>query len=242
MKITLLNVFILFVCISPICSQNISVAPNPAYATADLDNLSTHPEDMIAEAFISNNTSDTLFMKWERILDDTPEDWKTAVCDANICVFPDVSSNEFVLYPNETGFSLLVHAYPGGDPSGIFENDVYPGEGEVHLKITNLNDPSDTLVAVYFFTLIGGPILDLVEPELEKINIFPNPAGNYFTLTETKEIQSLIIYNILGHPVKTFAVNVNRQFEIDDLPGGSYFVSLIDKDQKKVKILRLQKH
>ncbi len=233
--------FTISACLNPIIAQNFSVDPNPAYATADLDDFSTQPEDMIAEAFLNNITSDTLFMKWERILDDTHEGWKTAVCDANICVFPEVSFNEFVLYPNESGFSLLVHAYPGGEPGGIFVNGAMPGEGEVHLKVTNLNDPADTLIAVYLFTLTGSPILDLTELELETINIFPNPATDYFTLTETQEIQQLVIYTILGNRVKVFNVNSNQNYNISDLPNGSYFIGLINEEQKTVKTLRFQK-
>jgi hypothetical protein len=241
MKKTLLSVTVLCFCFSFISAQNFNVEPNPAYATADLDDFSTQPEDMIAEAFLNNVTSDTLFMKWERILEDTPEGWKTAVCDANICVFPEVSFNEFVLYPNESEFSLLVHAYPGGEPGGIFVNGAMPGEGEVHLKVTNLNDPADTVIAVYLFTLTGSPILGLAEPELETINIFPNPASDYFSLTETQEIQNLVIYNVLGHQVKTFDVNANRQFDVNDLPNGSYLIGLINKEGRMVKTLRFQK-
>ncbi len=240
------NISLLFFAVITCCvalnAQNFSVEPNPAYAAADLDDFLTQPEDMVAEAFLSNNTSDTLFMKWERILDDTPEGWKTAVCDANICVFPNVNSNEFVLYPNDSGFSLLVHAYPGGQPCCLEETGAVPGEGEVHLKVTNLNDPSDTLTAVYLFTLTGSPILDLAEPKLETINVFPNPASDYFLLTETQEIQNLVIYNALGRQVKTFTVNANRRFEVDDFPKGSYFVNLINKDQKTLKTLHLQKY
>jgi hypothetical protein len=136
---------------------------------------------------------------------------------------------------------MYVEAYPGMYPGGIPQNGAVPGIGEVHLKISNLNDPSDTLIAVYLFTLTGEPILDLTELELIKIGVFPNPASSYFTLTETKEIDRLVIYDILGRKVKTFGVNGNQQFVINDLPAGNYLIDLINKDQKTIKTLRLQK-
>lgn len=223
-------------------AQNFSVEPNPAYAEADLDNPSSQPDFMQALASISNNTSDTLFLKWERVLEDTPDGWKTTVCEPNLCVFPNVNTREFILYPNVIDQAMYVEAYPGMYPGGIPQNGAVPGIGEVHLKISNLNDPSDTLIAVYLFTLVGSPILDLTEPELEQINIFPNPATDYFMLSETKEIDRIIVYNILGQQVKTFEVNGNQYFEINDFPNGNYVINLMNKDQEMLKALRLQKH
>ena len=240
MKNTLLLLFGIILSVSFSKAQNFSVEPNPAYAEADLDDFSTLPEVMQAIAGISNNTSDTLFLRWERIIEETPEGWKTSVCDGEVCLLPDVSVKEFTLYPNVTN-DIWVEAWPGGQPCCLEINGAIPGEGEVQLKITNLNDPSDTLIAVFLFTLTGSPILDLSEIELAQVDIFPNPVLDYVTLTETKGIDRLIIYNVLGRSVKTFDVNANRQFGVGDLPSGSYFVNLIDKDQKTLKTLHLQK-
>jgi hypothetical protein len=87
MKNTLLPIFIVFICLSVLNAQNFSVEPNPAYAEADLNNPSSQPDFMQAFASISNYTSDTLFLNWERVLEDTPDGWKTTVCEPNLCVF-----------------------------------------------------------------------------------------------------------------------------------------------------------
>ena len=226
---------------STVCAQNFTITPNPAFAEANLDEPLTDPADMVAEALISNNTSDTLFLRWDRIVNDRPDGWEISVSDPDIHLLPHVNNKDFILLPNTSEQAISVHAYPGGMPCCLEETGAIPGEGEVHLKISNLNDPSDTLTAVYNFTLIGSPILDLTELELEQINIFPNPASSYFTLSETKEIDRIVVYNILGNLAKAFVVNGNRLFEINDLPNGSYLIRLFSNDQQILKTLHLQK-
>lgn len=223
-------------------AQNYTVTPIPAYGSADLNNPATLPDDVVADAHITNNTSDSLFLRWERIVNDKPESWNTAVCDVNLCYFPSVSTKDFVLPPNFANGQMLVHAYPGKEPGGISENGAVPGEATVKIKISNLNDPADTLITEYYFTVTGDIILGISEVELKKLKIFPNPATNYFRLTETQEIQELVVYNILGRKVRIFDVSSNQNYNISDLPNGVYLVGMIDKNQKTVKTLRLQKH
>lgn len=237
------SLFLIFVLITnTVLAQNYSVSPNPAYGSADLDIPSTQPDDVVAYAYINNLTSDSLFLKWERIENDKPESWETAVCDVNLCYLPHVGTKEFVLPPNLSDGDMLVHTYPGKEPGGIPEYGAVPGEAHVKIKITNLNDPADSLTTEYFFTVTGSPISDISEIELKKLKIFPNPATDHFRLTETTDISQLVIYNILGRAVRTFDVNANQSFTVSDLPNGVYLVALMDASQKPIKTLRLQKH
>ncbi len=225
-----------------VVAQNYTVTPNPASGSADLDNPATLPDDVVAEAHITNNTSDSLFLRWERIINDKPDSWETAVCDVNLCYFPTVSTKEFILPPNFADGQMLVHAYPGKEPGGIDENGAVPGTAHVKIKITNLNDAADSLITEYNITVTGSPITSISEVELKALKIFPNPASGYFRLTETQEIKALVVYNILGRKVRTFDVTSNQSYNISDLPNGVYLVGMIDGDQKTVKTLRMQKH
>ncbi len=242
MKRIILFVLCLSVISSATIAQNYTVSPNPVSASADLDNPNTHPDDVEAHAGISNNTSDTLFMRWERVYNDKPDSWETAVCDVNLCYFPHVSTKDFILTPNLQNGDMIVHAYPGMEPGGIPENGAVPGEATVHIKLSNLNDPTDTLIVVYNFTVTGEAIVSISEVELEAIKIYPNPASDYFQLTETQEIQQLVIYNVLGRIVETFEVNSGQRYDISNLADGIYLVGMVDRDQQTVKTIRLQKH
>lgn len=236
-KIMLLSFFALLIS-SNIVAQSFSVTPNPAFATADLDDISTNPGDLLAPSTISNNAGDTLNIMWERVFEDLPEDWVSAIADPFISYPPFVGTGDFWLLPSESA-ALDVHVFPSGFPGSI--DGAIPGVGEVHLKIINLDDPTDTLIAEYHFTLTGSPVLNLSELELEALDIFPNPASGYFMLKEADKIERVVIYDVLGHEVKSFVVSTGRCFNINELPNGSYFVKLIDRSLKMTKTLRLQK-
>ena len=106
-----------------------------------------------------------------------------------------------------------------------------------------MDDPADTLVAVYNFSVTGSPIADISEVELAALKLYPNPASDFFKITETQEIKELIVYNILGRQVESFVVNGgNQEFDISNLPNGMYLVGMLDKDLETVKTVRLQKH
>ncbi len=216
-----------------VSAQSFTVVPNPANGEADLNDPGTSPEDVVAHSYISNNTSDTLFMKWERVLDDKPECWETAVCDVNLCYFPWVSSKEFTLLPNLSDGDMLVHAYPDG----------YSGESTVKLKIFNLNDPADSVVVTYNFTVAGDVecITNVSRVNIEKPQIYPNPTADYFRLTGAQNVERLVIYDVLGKPVRNMMVTSNQFFNIKDLSSGSYYIVLFDKDKKLMHTLRLHK-
>ncbi len=226
---------------SAVIAQDWFVEPNPAYGEANLDDWLTGPDDIVADAHITNNTSDTIFMRWERVVNIKPESWETAVCDVNLCYLPSASTKDFMLLPDSTG-AMLVHAYSAMLPGGIPENGAVPGVATVMLKISNLNDPADTLIATYTFTLTGEPIVSISEVELEALKIYPNPASDYFRLTRTQEIQQLVVYNILGRQVQTFDIQNGKSYDISNLPSGVYLIAMIDKELDTVKTLRLQKH
>ena len=244
-----MNKYILFliaICVTlstSVIAQNYTVTPIPASGSADLDDPMTNPDDVVAYAKITNNTSDTLFLRWERIMNDKPDSWETAVCDKNLCYFPWVATKDFFLAPNEADQDLLVHASPAMEPGGIPMYGADPGDAIVHLKVSNLNDPADTLIAIYNFSVTGSPIADLTEVELAALKLYPNPASDFFKITETQEIKELAVYNILGRQVESFVVNGgNQEFDISNLPNGMYLVGMMDRDQETVKTVRLQKH
>ena len=137
-KYILLSLVFIVALSTSIVAQNYTVTPNPAAGSADLDNPATNPDDVVAYAKITNNTSDTLFLRWERVMNDKPESWNTAVCDKNLCYFPHVATKDFFLLPNEADQDLLVHAYPAMEPGGIPMYGAEPGDAIVQLKVSNL--------------------------------------------------------------------------------------------------------
>ncbi|MEL6638929.1 MAG: T9SS type A sorting domain-containing protein [Bacteroidota bacterium] len=240
MQRTLLTLLFLVTLLSFSLAQgSFTINPVPALGEADLQDPTTYPGDVIAHAEITNNTSETLMLRWVRTEVDLPDMWATGVCDVNYCYGSEVSRREFELAPNATG-TLDVHAYPSGIPGS--EEGAVPGEAQITVRVVNVNDATDTLTGVYLFDIVDGTT-SIVETEVEQVKLFPNPATNYFELSAnpSQVIRTVAIHNILGRQVSRYPVNDTR-FDIADLPNGMYLVSLLDEQEAILKTMRLQKH
>ena len=69
------------------------------------------------------------------------------------------------------------------------------------------------------------PAVGLASIAQETIGVFPNPASNSLSITSTKNIQVVTIYNALGQAVLTTSPNANNAtVDIAALPNGLYTV------------------
>jgi hypothetical protein len=65
----------------------------------------------------------------------------------------------------------------------------------------------------------------LASAKSEQVGVFPNPTNKSFTITSTKAIQEVTIYNALGQAVLTKAINSNfADMDINTLPNGIYTI------------------
>ena len=176
-------------------AQSMSLSDSPVSGTANLDDMSTNPDDVEAHTTITNNTNQTITLRWERVTNDTPDGWNTAVCDLNQCYFHTVSEQEFEMQPNESG-ELIVHAYPGGGPGQL--DSALPGNGTVELKIVNVDDETDFIMGVFNFTVTGEAIVSISDLEKAAISLYPNPTTDFFRLEGSEHVSNLVVYNILG--------------------------------------------
>lgn len=240
MNKTLLSISFMMVFAAMLTAQSFSIEPIPTLGEANLQDPSTYPGDVVAHAEVINNTSETLNLSWIRTELVMPAGWATGVCDVNYCYDIDVARRDFQLPANSKG-TLDVHGYPGGIP-GSLENGAIPGEAVVHIRVTNKDNPTDTISGVFNFNVTGDPIVSIDEVELKKLSLFPNPTSDYFELSSLidNEIATVAVHNILGSQVRLYNAS-ERRFEVGDLPNGMYLVSLQDEQNAVLKTLRLQK-
>lgn len=218
-------------------SQNYTITPNPVFVEAAVETIG-FPGEIRAESIITNNTSDTLYLKWERIVNDKPECWLTSVFGVWIQAIPTVNSLEFELYPNRAEH-IDVSAFV--DPEG---EGPTAGEAEVVLKITNLNAPSDTLLASYNFSITGDVncITSSSEIGAGHLGIYPNPSSGFFQLSAAGAIKQLKMYDLLGQQVRQFEVTPNQHYDIENLPNGIYWVQLMGRKREVIKTIKFLKH
>ncbi len=217
-------------------AQNFTVTPNPISIEVDL-NTTANPYEIIGESIITNNTSDTLKLKWERIVNDKPDCWETSVFGVWIQSLPHIDSLEFDLNSNNDEL-LNISVF-----TGLMGNDPTTGEAEVVLKITNLYDSTDTLLVEFNFLITGDNncITGVSEIEYESLEVYPNPVNeNIIFESEVIEIESVNIYDLFGNVIMNNSCNSKRcKLSTSKLDNGVYIAEI--KTRTKTLIRKIIK-
>lgn len=220
-----------------IFAQNYTVTPETVEVTINLDTV-PNTIDVRAPAIITNQTDSTLRIKWERILNDKPDCWETAVFGAIIQAAPQVDSFNFDMAPQSEDYLDVFALISFG--TGISHG----GEANVILRLTNLDEPTDTLLVNYHFSVAGGATcLSGTQPltDMHQTVIYPNPVSNNFQLISEIDAYQLDLLGLTGEPLKSWTVQKGLQYDVQDLPAGLYFVQLRDRSGQVMSTRRLVK-
>lgn len=187
-------------------------------------------DEVIAKGTLTNEATDTVRVRWSRNVIELFDGWLTAVCDDNLCYDPSIEDapQDLVIPPGESS-QFNVYIYPLGFSGG---------SAIVEVTATDINDANNTVTGRYEFNTSTTSTAFIATPE---IKIFPNPTTDFISLTETKYIERLVVYNIVGRPVRVFESNYNNTYNVSDLPTGMYLVRLMGKNDKTIKTVRLSK-
>jgi hypothetical protein len=173
--------------------------------------------DVFAGTWIYNlsNRLDTIV--WTRstnTLGDTA--WTSAVCDILLCHPPDVSTNEFEMASNDSGY-LSFHFYPNNKR----------GNGQMVVEFYRKSAPSIKTEITTNVTIWGA--VNIESRTYRTDFIHPNPAKNTFQLSQTLSNSSKIeIVNGLGQVVLTTTADANHSVDISKLEAGFYQIRVYD--------------
>ncbi|RME94738.1 MAG: T9SS C-terminal target domain-containing protein [Bacteroidetes bacterium] len=193
--------------------------------------------------FVVTNTSTQLLrLRWDREVNFAPYGWETYVCDKEASYPYYVSSNVDPIL----GINLPVELAPG--ESFDFYVTIQPfnrtGQCSIRLAFRAVDVPEKVLAAADIrFTVIDSRDSARLRAGNGRPIIFPNPVSDRFFVDNMPEdLARLEIYNTLGRRVRKFEDPMpGDSFGVTDLPQGVYLVSLIDKDGKTLRTLRLLK-
>jgi len=74
----------------------------------------------------------------------------------------------------------------------------------------------------------------------QALKVFPNPATEYFQLTDKHHsVDQINIYNIVGKKMRTFEVEDDKKYYLDQFPKGMYLVQLVGHNKKVISTQRL---
>ncbi len=229
----------IMITVSLAAQDPVLIAPLTVEETFDVD---LDQSDLSVELYttVTNNSNEPINLRWFRREIERPESWRTQVCDNFQCwVFKAYSnfdpelgtSDPFVLQPGES-FEVIFYVWPFGTA----------GTGSYALDFSLVENPDSVLAVVNYNVGINTTITSSQDIKREPtFRLYPNPATDYFQLTDSDGIAYLRIYNVLGKPVNEFEVSTDRRYPVYDLPAGVYLVSLHDRKGEIIRTLRLRK-
>ena len=188
--------------------------------------------DVVGKGTLKNESDQAVTVMWKRTIVELTEGWETAVCDKNLCYIPtfgetsEDTGTHLVLDPGEES-NFDIHVYPNG----------IEGAAIVDLTATDINNSENTVTGRYTFNQTTTSTRFSTQ---SAIKIYPNPTTQYISLTDATNVDRLMVYNIVGRPVKSFWANTNNQYDVSNLPIGIYLVRLLDSYDQTIKTLRLR--
>lgn len=215
-------IFLVFTLFATIAVGQVEINPDVIILESDGSNVDVKIE-------VTNSTGDYLDIYWmlEKAAD-FPEEWGITVCDDEICYL----ENTFKSSPNLP--NDMVANYTFTFKFTITGNGVAgKSYGILHLYS---DSKCDNEVAV------SNPPPTSVDREIiEDIELFPNPASDFFSIRNDKEIKSIEVLSVTGKGILNEKHNAGQRHNIMEVSSGVYFVVLKDANGKNVKTLRLLK-
>lgn len=80
------------------------------------------------------------------------------------------------------------------------------------------------------------------QPKVDKITIYPNPATEFISIDNAKNVKEIRILNLVGRKLLLIEhVEQNTPYYIRELPNGMYLVQIVDNANKIMTTQRLSK-
>ena len=115
-----------------------------------------------------------------------------------------------------------------GSTLGLLDFCNYPLEASNLLTCFRQNGQSLYPSTTWDCELITS--INSIDKVSNKINIFPNPSNDSFTADFDQSIKSIWLTDLLGNIIFKHQTNNQTKFNIDNLSGGTYILTAIDKD------------
>ncbi len=180
----------------------------------------------------TGNTEETFY--WQVDMLEGADVWKIVVCDNNLCYSPGIVSCP-CSDPNILGAGATMTFMVKIKPSSV------AGDGVLELAVTSDCAGTDQLFTTPIEYEIAMP--SSVEDDLfiANMNLYPNPAQDYFQLSNDDNVAKVSIHSIVGSEINVFTHSPNQAYSTGNLNSGIYLVRAYDADGNVLKAMRLSK-
>ena len=192
---------------------------------------------------LNHSGGSTINVAWERVLEDIPEGWATAICDPNQCYSPFSDEplgpgSVLIPFPMTAGQTITGDAfYVQFQPNGV------AGSGTVRLKVYEVGNPNNSIICAYEFDAVAT---GLNSPSTGSFQFHPNPVRNEIRVSApaTSKIKTVEIYSVVGKLVRRYDLGAERstfQLDLSELKEGMYFARMLNGSNVLVESKRFSK-
>lgn len=192
-------------------SQSYSITPNDTFQTVGfMEDLETLTISQL------NVSSDSIYLKWEKVSESVPADWESTVCDNRVC-YTNLMDSGFMnpVIPTETGF-LLLH----------ITAHVNYGTAIIRYAVWDVATPSarDT---VTFIMTVNAPSAISETDNKNSFTLFPNPASDLINIQfSDNEAHTISVLNSLGEKIHSVVSSQYSILNTQYFSNGIYTISI----------------
>lgn len=217
--------------------MTISLSAQLSFSPESIEVLATSYDEKIEVDLNILNTSDEISSFSWRIANVAamPSDWQISVCDDNKC------------YPKEDA----VYQSPASKPLSMKANSevyynfmLYPNAFKAkytyEFELFDPNQPSEVYATIPI-TISTVTSRNSVPSNSLELNIFPNPAIEYFQIENDNFVKQVGIYNIVGKQLESHQHTPGKRYDVSNFKKGMYLVRLFDSGGHTLETLRLNR-
>ncbi len=154
--------------------------------------------------------------------------WQLAVCDRTQCFEPGIITKTFAAVTDSLN-RMDVHMRPNG----------MDGYAIIEIVITDENNPDVEVSQLYYFNT--EPPTSTIDTPEGVVTIYPNPAREFFTLSDAQGVGGIEVMSISGQMVRKFDFVQGETYDVTSLPQGAYLLRIMDRDGQLLGTERLHK-
>ncbi len=227
MKYYLLTVFFLLMILRGESQVTLSLSSRDFRAVVNPDSF-----EVKGRMTIKNTSTQTKKFTWQRYVSNLTTGWYCLVCEKNQCwAAATPSPLDYIELAPGASSNLDIFVRP----------DKKAGSALVDIKVFEIGNEANVVTGKYTFATTTKA-KDLKVIEGADINIYPNPAVDFFMIPENSGVEKIVIYNIIGRQMRSFKAVDGNKYYINDLPEGIYIIRLLNTNGATVKTARLSKN
>lgn len=186
--------------------------------------------------YLYNLGDDLVNLRWSYEVTDAPEEWAITLCDDQNCYFGQSADN----------FANSVPLDIAPDDNSDWKFSVKPkliaGSGTVVFKIYDDSDLNTVIYTEeYTLNVIDPNSTSDIDAKVADLSVYPNPVRTNLNISDDSIVDEVVVYNLLGKPVKRFDMSNVNNLDLSDLRDGVYLVGMYNEEQGLLKTSRVLK-